>query len=237
MEISIESRYMANISELIKNNRAFSFLSNHKISDSAMFEWEYCGKTSKVMQVIVIGKSGYGKSTTLNKLIGKDVFASDAIGACTKKNYSADYQLKQPDQFFSLCDLPGIGESTFADKKYFKWYNEMLQNTTVVVYMLRADQRDFSLDLDICNKLFKNPSCKKQILLAINCADKIEPINRASKLSDLQKNNLNRKVEEIKRVFQTKHVVAYSAETGYNFGLFTNKLAQMILNHKYQTFC
>ena len=98
----------------------------------------------------------------------------------------------------------------------------------MVLYILRADQRDFTVDLNVYNELIKKANCEIPVLFAINCADKIEPISRSTELSDIQKNNLDKKISEVKRIFKTKNVIAYSAETGYNFDPLVMKIARMV---------
>ncbi len=76
--------------------------------------------------VVFIGKTGYGKSTTLNCLLGKDIFETDDIRSCTKES---DYALLiTNNKGIVFCDLPGIGETRDADTKY---RNEYYQFTKV----------------------------------------------------------------------------------------------------------
>ncbi len=228
MGVTVKITYKADVSELIGINNEFDFLRNVEVPELDMYKWDYSGTPSRTIQAIVIGKSGYGKSTTLNKIVGRDVFKTSDVEACTKEMYSAEYRLSKPNQYFSLCDLPGVGESLTADKKYYEWYDELLRKSSVVLYILRADQRDFSIDLNVYNELIKAGSHEKHTLLAINCADKIEPISRSTELSAAQKTNLDRKINDIRKIFGIDNVIAYSAETGYNFNAFVNRIALMI---------
>ncbi len=233
MGVTVEITHEADVGELIGRYSEFGFLRNLEVPASEMFKWDYCGTPSRIMQAIAIGKSGYGKSTTLNRIVGKEVFETSDVEACTKEMYSADYKLSKPNQYFSLCDLPGVGESLAADNRYYEWYHTLLQKASMVLYILRADQRDFSVDLNVYNELIKKTNREKQVLFAINCADKIEPISRTTELSAIQKSNLDRKICEVKRIFRTENVIAYSAETGYNFDPLVMKIARMVKNESY----
>ena len=75
-----------------------------------------------------IGKTGYGKSTTLNKLVGSNVFETSDVSVCTKDLYNSMYRISPHiPSFFVISDLPGIGESNYADNHYYDWYKEMLE--------------------------------------------------------------------------------------------------------------
>ena len=57
-----------------------------------MYKWDYAGTPSRTIQTIVICKSGYGISTTLNRIVGREVFETSDVESCTMEMYSADHQ-------------------------------------------------------------------------------------------------------------------------------------------------
>lgn len=66
-----------------------------------------------------IGKTGYEKSTTLNTLVGKQVFDTDDVNVCTKDLYNSMYRINTSNpSFFVISDLSGVGESNYADNHY-----------------------------------------------------------------------------------------------------------------------
>lgn len=67
----------------------------------------------------------------------------------------------------------------------------------VVVYVLRADQRDFAIDEMMFKNLFNDSANKSKVIIALNYSDKVEPINRKPELSDEQIQSLNRKVTDL----------------------------------------
>lgn len=219
--LNVQIEYESEIEELINRYNNLSFLKNLNLSENTSYLWQRESGTSFDLQVMFIGKTGYGKSTTLNRIVGSKVFDTDDIASCTKALHSAEYKLHaNKPYYFSLCDLPGVGESTEADDKYLEWYRDILIKSNCVVYVLRADQRDFSLDEKIFNSLFHNLSEKKKVIIGLNYADKIEPLNRhyPFKASEAQIKNLNERIDQVQRIFKVlkSNILFYSAGEGYN---------------------
>ena len=129
-----------------------------------------------------------------------------------------------------LSDLPGVGESGTADNLYHKWYKSMINKSDVVVYILRADQRDYTVDEKIFSKFLCGSADKKKVFIAINYADKIEPISRKIGLSAEQCGNLLRKVREVSQIFHISQsdVIYYSAADNINMDILTRKISQKL---------
>ena len=132
--------------------------------------------------VIFIGQTGYGKSTTINTIINRPLFATDDVKSCTRHSQEVFVEfISNSKKGVILCDMPGIGEASATDKRYKEAYFEKLRRTSFVVYVLRADKRDFKLDLRLIREILNNTKgIKTKLLFAINYADKVEPINRTS---------------------------------------------------------
>lgn len=198
---------------------------NHK-------QWGYSDKIIYELQVMFIGKTGYGKSTTLNRIVGQDVFETSDVSVCTKDLYEAIYRINgYRGTFISLCDLPGIGESNYADDHYYEWYRDMLQKSHCVVYIIRADQRDYALDEILFNQMFQDSKMRKKVILALNFADKIEPLNRHSRgLSAEQLYHLEMKVKDVSKIFRLpkERILYYSAADYYNIGTLMEKVAEIL---------
>lgn len=235
MTLTVKINHSEDIDELIKKFPAFKFMQSAYLNEDDAIAWEmtddkwnYYNTLIHQVQVMFVGKSGYGKSTTLNKIVGKEVFDTDDITACTKELYSANYRLKRKStHFLAFCDLPGIGESKRADEQYYEWYRSMLLKSHCVVYVLRADQRDYAIDQILFKEMFKTNTDKQKVIIAVNYADKIEPMSRTTNLTSEQKRNLEIKIKTIKKLFEVSesNIIYYSAIDTYNINLLMEKIS------------
>lgn len=238
MDITVHINYEAEIDEWIKKYPSFSYLKNINFPQDDKHRWitndstwNYVDKTTYELQVMFIGKTGYGKSTTLNRLVGSNVFETSDVSVCTKDLYNSMYRIDPSiPSFFVISDLPGIGESNYADSHYYDWYKEMQKYSQVIVYLLRADQRDFSVDEVLFNSMFNDATERSKVIIALNYADKIEPINRNGGLSLEQLNSLKRKIDEVSKIFNfpKKDILYYSATDGINFDTLVNNIANKL---------
>jgi len=178
--LSVKIVQEENIDSLIRVFACFSFLKNVRIPRDNAILWDIKGNTGYCIQAMFIGKTGYGKSTTLNKICGKELFKTDEIQSCTKTVFSAEYKIhNKKNHYFSLCDLPGMGESMDVDKIYAEYYTKMMEKSHCIIYVIRADQRDYyAKGMEILEPLLKNQKQLKKILLAVNYVDKIEPLKK-----------------------------------------------------------
>lgn len=233
MELTVHINYEAEIDEWIGRYLESSFLHNTCVPRNTYHSWQinhrrwgYAEKDAWALQIMFIGKTGYGKSTTLNRLVGKNVFETNDVSACTKDLYNSIYRIDpQIPSFFIISDLPGIGELNSADMQYYDWYRKMMNYSDVVVYILRADQRDFAVDEMLFKKMLSSKEKKKKVLIALNFADKVEPLNRTNNLSMEQLNNIEKKISEVFRIFSVpkQDIVYYSATDGFNFHALVKK--------------
>jgi predicted GTPase len=231
-DLTVEIVHNAHINELLSVSNEFSFIKDTAIVEDEGIRWNMNGETAFCVQVMFIGKTGYGKSTTLNRICGHKYFETNDIESCTKKLFSCEYKISKTKQYyFSLCDLPGIGESIRADKEYINWYGDMLKKSACVVYILRADQRDFAVDEEIINKIITNSDrITAKLVICLNYADKIEPVSRILPFvpNTLQLKNIERKKDTISKIFniENERIICYSASEGYNL----NNLKEAVAN-------
>jgi small GTP-binding protein len=236
--ISVAVVYQSRIDELIHRFTELAFLKNLYVPEYDEHRWDmnlndgheegYC------IQAIFIGKTGYGKSTTLNKICGQELFKTAFEKSCTKTLFSAEYKIhSKKNYYFSLCDLPGIAETDEADKTYVDYYYKMLFKSHCVVYVLRADKREYSRDQEILKPILEEDGQREKIIFAVNYADKIEPISRSMPFSPnkQQWENIREKTLEIEKIFNIpqRSIVFYSADTEYCLKRLVKRIAVNLL--------
>lgn len=98
-----------------------------------------------------------------------------------------------------------------------------------VLYFVRADQRDCSVDLRAFKELLAAKDVQKKVILVINAIDKIEPLNRSLPFvpSREQWRALEEKIESLCGIFSLPRspIAAVSGAEGYNL----DTLADMIM--------
>lgn len=212
--------HRGDIDDLIARHSALARFKRSSIRNHSDFQWRNTDtkRTESQVTISFFGKSGYGKSTTVNAFFGSPILETSDVAACTKRCDTLDFQIYE-DYFLSFADYPGIGESEYQDKKYLDMYKNFLASSSVVVYVLRADMRDYAIDEHAFHSVFSRNADKKKVILAVNCCDKIEPVTRkySKKPSAEQMVNIEKKIQAIQKVFQPYNpVVPYSAEISWN---------------------
>lgn len=214
-------------------NGKYLFLKDVDLKSLAFRNWRYTHahklgyEKIKALKVIFIGQTGYGKSSLINKLINKEIFETSDYQSCTKVLQSANYFLhhKMKDEktayHLSFTDLPGIGENDKADEQYLQWYQDYIEEAAVVVYLFRADKRDHTQDEFFFNHVFKKQKAKR-LICVISQSDKIEPLSRGMELSTVQKINVEKKKDDIKKKpflnFEDVDIVPVSTLIDHNIG-------------------
>lgn len=222
MGFSVTVQYETSVDELITRFPCFSKIKSLRIPHTKRRRWNRGSQTSYDAQVIFVGKTGYGKSTTVNALVGRDLFASNDVEACTRICQSVEFRLAGigSPYYFSLGDLPGIGESAYCDGKYIEMYRSFLAKTDVAIYLLRADNRDFSIDLNLFSQLFCTEVAKSRVVIALNGADKIEPLSRRYPFAPTSQHlsAIRQKVNHVSSTFgiPEDRIIPYSATESWN---------------------
>ena len=125
---------------------------------------------------IVLGKTGVGKSTTLNAL-GSCRLATDPVLACTTapavielcREALADLNRDR----HHLVDLPGTGESIQADLRYRLHYEHWARRAHRVLYITQADTRAYKQDQLFLARLVPLFDPGVHFVLAVNQVDRL----------------------------------------------------------------
>jgi predicted GTPase len=103
----------------------------------------------EMFTVVFFGKTGAGKSSTLNKMFDLEL-NTDAAIACTKipepiivaPSTHKNFPLKE----IRVVDMPGIGESIEADEVYTPFYEKWIPLANSLVWVTQADTRAYKRD-------------------------------------------------------------------------------------------
>jgi len=170
---------------------------------------------SQVLTVLFFGKTGVGKSSTLNKLFDLNWATDDAI-ACTKEPQWTYVDLSESDdnrisyKKIRVVDMPGIGESLSADEAYLSFYEEWIPKADSLVWVTQADTRAYKRDQIFLLKL--SPLFRPSLFLtiALNKIDYLgtdegqQPFNTDQGIpSEDQLKQLPEKIDDIYGIFST----------------------------------
>lgn len=198
------------------------------------------------LTTIVFGKTGVGKSSTLNALFGLSLATDDSI-ACTKEpqpiniEYSHCKDLILPYGNITVVDMPGIGESVDKDEEYMVFYKEWIPKANSLVWITQADTRAYKRDEIFLSKLapLLNPSILLTVALnKIDCLgvnEDEQPFdNIRGKPSIDQLKQLPEKVEDIYSIFKNavgdnfffekEHIVPYTSMYGWGLQNLKSKI-------------
>ena len=201
--------------------------------------------------ILFMGKTGVGKSSTCNALFGTDMFKVDDVSACTREIQVEDLEL--PDKSLTLVDVPGVGENQTYTEEYKKALSSHsarmvlkikkgnTRQPDAVVFIFKADDRALQTDLECFQEVLKQGLRRDQlprVVLAINQADKIEPIrgdggwdDELNRPGTRQLENIDRKKSSIARAFDVESnlVIDYSAgRASYNLDKLLERIVHVL---------
>jgi uncharacterized protein len=183
-----------------------------------------------------MGKTGVGKSTTINSLFEQNLETDNAI-ACTKSEnivvLNNTFAPNLPYNQLQIVDLPGIGESIETDEEYQSIYKKWASKSNTLVWVTQADTRAYKRDQIYLSKLimFVKPSLK--FIIALNKMDLL--VNELSQVNYLLNEISKTKKEDIftifkdiikdKLIFTIDQIIPYSAI--YKLGLDNLKIKML----------
>jgi len=102
---------------------------------------------AKPTVVVVLGKTGVGKTTTVNNVFGASFVTSHTLVGTT------DAQIKEfrtaTGDVLKIIDVPGYGRSLAEDKRSMKIYESVVPIADVVLLVIQADSRDMVDDQEM----------------------------------------------------------------------------------------
>lgn len=150
----------------------------------------------------IMGKTGVGKSSLCNALFRSEVCAVNAVEACTRQPQRVRLIFGQ--HYLTLVDLPGVGESQARDGEYRELYRELMPELDMVLWVLKADDRAFSVEEQFYSDVFAQfNGPQPPVLWVLNQVDKTEPAERwnwpSAQPSALQAERIAQKQQAVAR--------------------------------------
>jgi small GTP-binding protein len=189
----------------------------------------------------IFGKTGVGKSSLCNALFGRDVCPINDVESCTRN--PQEILLGLVGKGIKLLDVPGVGENESRDEEYAKLYETLLPELDLVLWVLKADDRAFSVDERFYKEVVR-PHLEqgKAFFLVLSQIDKIEPVREwngvAREPGPMQQKNIEQKCRAVSGFFDIgiSKVIPISANERYNLMHLVDEIVYALPNDKKITF-
>lgn len=112
--------------------------------EKKIFSEAWQKKKAEALKIGIIGKTGVGKTTTVNSLFQAKFVTSRTVVGTSKAQYK-DFELPNGSKL-TIVDMPGYGRSIAEDEEYQKIYLAELPKCDIILMVVQADSADFSDD-------------------------------------------------------------------------------------------
>lgn len=171
---------------------------------------------SYVPKIGIMGKSGAGKSSLINAILGKKVCETGGVGGCTRAFQEEKFTFNGCS--ITFMDLPGIAENKARHEEYLKLYAEKLKTLDLVLWVIKVDDRANQNDEDFYTDILKAYCDTSRVLFVLSQCDKAEPIREFArqhfKPSEKQLNIIEQNRQRVINSFSvdSKNVLAVACD-------------------------
>ncbi|MCY4387357.1 MAG: 50S ribosome-binding GTPase [Desulfurellaceae bacterium] len=179
--------------------------------------------------VLVIGRTGAGKSSIINMLKGQEVLPTSVTASTTRWLEGVPVDLGP--RTVTFVDSPGIGEALTSSEYHDgikNWFSQNRHKVRCLLLVLQADSKAHADDKRLVDAL--RSVSRKPLIIALNQVDKIKPVRerftygsweKEQKRTSLKNQHVREKINEVARQFglpgERRRIVPVVSEAGYEF--------------------
>lgn len=180
--------------------------------------------------IAIIGKTGVGKSLTINALFGTNLPVGH-VRATTQEAHELTVDgtlLKGAAGTLVVYDMPGLGEDIDADKHHEATYAKVISECDVAIWIIAATDRTLRVDQEMLRDVVRpaNEQVLDRLVVGLNQVDRVQPgewDEYGNCPSEKQRESIREKVEDIQTkllkvvpALSPNRIVPYSALRRYH---------------------
>ena len=179
--------------------------------------------------VLVIGRTGAGKSSLINRLTGQDVLLTGVTASTTRWLEGVPVDLGP--RTVTFVDSPGIGEALTSSEYHDgiqNWFSQNRHQVRCLLLVLQADTKAHADDKRLVDAL--QEVSRKPLIIALNQVDKVKPVREVfayerweeeHQRASLKNRHVREKINEVARQFglpdDNRRIVPVVSEAGFEF--------------------